>query len=113
MLNLLEDDDVAGMGWGSPAYLHQLIEAKKMAFEDRARYYADPAFAEVPVAELISRRYARERRPLLDPEYASRMLPGGDPAVLNRGDTVYLSVADEQGNMVSFIQSNFHGMVRE
>ena len=110
MLNLLEDDDLAGMGWGSPAYLHRLIEAKKLAFEDRARFYADPAFAEAPVAGLISKRYARERRRLIDPERASVTLPGGDPAVLNRGDTVYLSVADERGNMVSFIQSNFHGM---
>lgn len=110
MLNLLEDDDLRGMGWGSPAYLHRLIEAKKLAFEDRARYYADRAFAEVPVAELISRRYARERRRLIDPERASITVPCGDPAVLNRGDTVYLSVADEHGNMVSFIQSNFHGM---
>ena len=110
MLNLLEEDDLAGMGWGSPAYLHRLIEAKKLAFEDRARFYADPAFAEVPVAGLISRRYARDRRRLIDAERASVMLPGGDPAVLNRGDTVYLSVADERGNMVSFIQSNFHGM---
>ena len=110
MLNLLEDDDLAGMGWGSPAYLHRLVEAKKLAFEDRARHYADPAFAEAPVAGLISKRYARERRRLIDPERASRTLPGGDPAALNRGDTVYLSVADERGNMVSFIQSNFHGM---
>ena len=110
MLNLLEDDDLAGMGWGSPTYLHRLIEAKKLAFEDRARYYADPAFAEVPVAELISRRYARERRRLIDPGRASVTVPSGDPTVLNRGDTVYLSVADGHGNMVSLIQSNFHGM---
>ena len=110
MLNLLEEDDIGAMGWGSPAYLHRLIEAKKLAFEDRARFYADPAFAEVPVAELISRSYARERRRLLDPDRASQRLPGGNTEALSRGDTVYLTVADEQGNMVSLIQSNFRGM---
>ena len=98
------------MGWGSPAYLHRLIEAKKLAFEDRARFYADPAFAEIPVAELISRSYAHERRRLLDPDRASLGLPGGNTEALSRGDTVYLTVADEQGNMVSLIQSNFRGM---
>ena len=110
MLNILEEDDIRAMGWGSPAYLHRLIEAKKLAFEDRARFYADPEFAEVPVAELISRPYARERRRLFDPERASRSLPGGAAEALKRGDTVYLTVADEHGNMVSLIQSNFRGM---
>ena len=110
MLNLFEEDDIGAMGWGSPAYLHRLIEAKKLAFEDRARFYADPAFAEVPVAELISRSYAQERRRLLDPDCASLGLPGGNTGALSRGDTVYLTVADEQGNMVSLIQSNFRGM---
>ena len=110
MLNVLEEDDIRSMGWGSPTYLHRLIEAKKLAFEDRARYYADPAFAEVPVAELISKPYARERRRLFDPERASQSLPGGEAEALKRGDTVYLTVADELGNMVSLIQSNFRGM---
>ena len=110
MLNILEEDDIRAMGWGSPTYLHRLIEAKKLAFEDRARFYADPEFAEVPVAELISRPYARERRRLFDPERASRSLPGGEAEALKRGDTVYLTVADEHGNMVSLIQSNFRGM---
>ena len=110
MLNILEEDDLRAMGWGSPTYLHRLIEAKKLVFEDRARFYADPAFAQVPVAGLISKSYARERRQLINPDQASRMLPGGDAAVLSRGDTVYLTVADGSGNMVSLIQSNFHGM---
>ena len=110
MLNLLEDDDLRTFGWGSPAYLHRLIEAKKLAFEDRARFYADPAFAEVPVAELISKPYARRRRRLMDPDRASRTLPHGEPGVTKGGDTVYLTVADERGNMVSLIQSNFRGM---
>ena len=74
MLNILEEDDVGAMQWGSPAYLHRLTEAKKLAFEDRARYYADPAFGEVPVAELISKSYARSRRRLIDPDRASRRL---------------------------------------
>ena len=110
MLNLLEDDDLRTFGWGSPAYLHRLIEAKKLAFEDRARFYADPAFAEVPVAELISKPYARRRRRLMDPDRASRTLSHGEPGVTKGGDTVYLTVADERGNMVSLIQSNFRGM---
>ncbi len=110
MLNILEADDIGAMGWDSPGYLHRLVEAKKLAFEDRARFYADPAFSDVPVAELISKPYARERRRLLDPVYAAESLPGGDPGARGRGDTVYLTVADAQGNMVSLIQSNFQGM---
>ena len=110
MLNILEEDDVGAMQWGSPAYLHRLTEAKKLAFEDRARYYADPAFGEVPVAELISKSYARSRRRLIDPDRASRRLRGAETAVLRRGDTVYLTVADDSGNMVSLIQSNFRGL---
>ena len=110
MLNILEQDDIGALGWGSPAYLHRFIEAKKLAFEDRARFYADPAFAEIPVAGLISKPYARERRRLLDPERASQRLPGGDAEILRRGDTVYLTVADKRGNMVSLIQSNFRWM---
>ncbi len=110
MLNILEQDDLRAMGWGSAAYLHRMIEAKKLVFEDRARFYADPAFSEVPVARLISKFYARERRPLINPDRASRALPGGEAAVLSRGDTVYLTVADAHGNMVSLIQSNFRGM---
>jgi len=86
MLNILEQDDIGALGWGSPAYLHRFIEAKKLAFEDRARFYADPAFAEIPVAGLISKPYARERRRLFDPERASQRLPGGDAEVLRRGD---------------------------
>ncbi len=110
MLNILEAYDLASAGWGSPEYLHLLIEAKKLAFEDRAYYYADPAFADVPVAGLISKEYAHERRRLIDRSKASRELSYGDPAVLQQGDTVYLTVADQDGNMVSLIQSNYCGM---
>ena len=110
MLNVLESYDLKSLGWGSPQYLHLLIEAKKLAFEDRAHFYADPSFADVPVAELISKPYAEKRRALIDRDRASRELPFGEPASLNQGDTVYLTVADKAGNMLSLIQSNYRGM---
>ncbi len=110
MLNILEAYDLDALGRGSHEYLHLLIEAKKLAFEDRARYYADPAFVDVPVTRLISKEYALERRELIDPLKASRDVSYGDPASLQHGDTVYLTVADEDGNMVSLIQSNYRGM---
>ncbi len=108
MLNLLEPYDLVGMGFGSVDHLHHLIEAKKIAFEDRARFYADPAFADVPLDVLLSMEYANDRRKLLNPARASRTLPPGDP-VLRGGDTVYLTVAGPDGTMVSLIQSNFRG----
>ncbi len=110
MLNLLEPHDISAMGPGSPQYLHLLIEAKKLAFEDRARFYADPAFGDLPVEALISREYASERGSLIDPGSAARQVPHGDPAALRGGDTIYLTTADREGNMVSLIQSNFRGM---
>ncbi len=110
MLNILEAFDIGSMEWGSAEHLHLLVEAKKLAFEDRARFYADPDFADVPVSELISKAYADARRERLDPNHASLDLGHGDPGALARGDTVYLTVADEAGNMVSLIQSNFAGM---
>ncbi len=109
MLNILEGYDIASMGFGSADYLHVLAEAKKLAFEDRARYYADMDFADVPVERLISKDYAAERRKLIDMEQASKSLPAGD-AALENGDTIYLTVADSNGNMVSLIQSNYRGM---
>jgi gamma-glutamyltranspeptidase/glutathione hydrolase len=109
MLNILEGYDIASMGFGSADYLHVLTEAKKLAFEDRARYYADMDFADVPVERLISKDYAAERRGLIDMAQASRSLPAGDAAIEN-GDTIYLTVADRDGNMVSLIQSNYRGM---
>ncbi len=110
MLNVLETYDLASLGSGSAEYLHLLIEAKKLAFEDRAHYYADPAFVAVPVSGLISKGYARERRRLIDPLKASVELGYGDPSQLQKGDTVYLTVADDGGNMISLIQSNYSGM---
>ena len=109
ILNILEGFDIAAMGFGSAEYLHTLIEAKKLAYEDRAKYYADMEFVNVPVARLISKDYADERRKLISPMRASKALPAGD-AKLEDGDTVYLTVADKDGNMVSLIQSNYHGM---
>ena len=109
ILNILEGYDIASMGFGSAEYLHTLVEAKKLAFEDRAKFYADMDFVDVPVARLISKEYANERRALIDPDKASRTLPAGD-AKLENGDTIYLTVADADGNMVSLIQSNYRGM---
>ncbi|NNF40335.1 MAG: gamma-glutamyltransferase [Woeseiaceae bacterium] len=109
ILKLLEGFDIAAMGFASVDYLHVLVEAKKLAFEDRARFYADMDFAKVPVAKLISREYADERRKLISMERAARQVPAGD-ATLEEGDTVYLTVADAEGNMVSLIQSNYRGM---
>ena len=109
MLNLLEGYDLASLEWGSAEHLHLVIEAKKLAFEDRARYYADPDFAAVPVAELISKEYAALRRKGIDPLRAARAPSCGDPAQLRGGDTVYLTAADRHGTMVSLIQSNYLG----
>ncbi|MGD1841829.1 MAG: gamma-glutamyltransferase [Thermonemataceae bacterium] len=106
MLNILEKYDLKEMGLDSPEYLHLLIEAKKVAYEDRAKYYADPAFNQIPVQQLIAKSYADERRKLIT-ERAARSY---EPGILKEGDTIYLTVADEQGNMVSLIQSNFRGM---
>lgn len=109
MLNLLEEYDIGTMGFGSADYIHHLVEAKKIAFEDRARFYADPDFNRIPVQQLISKAYAKERRSLLDPKRAAAHFPAGNPA-LEQGDTIYLTTADKDGNMVSLIQSNYRGM---
>ncbi len=108
MLNILQQFDVRGMGFQSPQALHVQIEAKRLAYEDRARYYADPHFANIPVEWLNSMEYAKQRAKLirmdkvLEPVY-----PGQAPS---HGDTTYFSTADRDGMMVSMIQSNFRGM---
>jgi len=107
MLNLLEDFDLRSMGPASPDYWHLFLEAKKLAYADRACYYADPAFADVPTAELISKSYAAQRRRLIDRHTALTQVEAGDPR-LGHSDTVYLCVVDEQRNCVSLIQSNYH-----
>ncbi|HUF60959.1 MAG TPA: gamma-glutamyltransferase [Verrucomicrobiales bacterium] len=108
MLNILEGFDLRSAGFGSPDHLHWFIEAKKLAFADRARFYADPAFGRVPVQELISKEYAAGRRAQINPARAALTDEPGNPAI-DEGDTVYLSVADQDRNMVSLIQSNYRG----
>ncbi len=109
ILNILEGYDLRSMGFGSKEYIHYFVEAKKLAFEDRAKFYADPSFNDIPVKALISKKYAAERRQLIDPIRASKDYPPGDP-VLENGETIYMTVADKDRNMVSLIQSNYRGM---
>jgi gamma-glutamyltranspeptidase/glutathione hydrolase len=109
MLNLLEPWDLRGAGFGSRQHAHLFVEAKKLAFEDRARLYADPAFARVPVERLISKEYAAERSRLMNAERAALSHPPGLPHAVDEGDTIYLTVADSDRNMVSLIQSNYRG----
>ncbi|MEQ9443248.1 MAG: gamma-glutamyltransferase [Cyclobacteriaceae bacterium] len=107
MLNILEGYDLASMGFGSAEYIHHLVEAKKLAFEDRAKYYADPAFVQIPMEQLISKEYAQARSELIDPAQAGDEYPAGE---LEQGNTIYMTVADDEGNMISLIQSNYSGM---
>jgi gamma-glutamyltranspeptidase/glutathione hydrolase len=109
ILNVLEGYDLASMGFGSTDHLHYFLEAKKLAFEDRAHFYADPDFVDIPVERLISKEYASSRRALIDPLRAAREFQPGD-LISDDGDTIYLTTADENGMMVSLIQSNYQGM---
>lgn len=109
MLNILEAYDLKSMGFGSADYLHLFIEAKKLAFEDRARYYADPQFAKIPLQALLSKEYAAKRRGLIDLKKAALEYPV-DTRALDQSDTIYMTVADAAGNMVSLIQSNYRGL---
>ena len=115
MLNLLEAYDFSDIAFGSPEHIHLFVEAKKLAFADRARWYADPAFqpggaeaAAALVQRLLSKEYAATRRALIDPDTAAEAVDAGGP--LNQGDTIYLTTADKDGMMVSLIQSNYRGM---
>jgi gamma-glutamyltranspeptidase / glutathione hydrolase len=149
ILNVLEGFDLRRWGRNSPETLHTMIEAKKLAWADRAKFYADPEFAKAPVAQLISKEYATERRKLIDAMHAAKSVEPGQPSgsqasrltrptgfqpvaanepagrrfaeigksadlsgrnVLDHGDTIYLCTADDEGNMVSLIQSNYRGM---
>ena len=107
ILNILEQYDISNMGHNSAEYIHIFTEAKKLAYEDRAKYYADMNFADVPVKELISKEYALERNKLIDLKKASSTY---DTGIFENGDTIYMTVADKDGNMVSLIQSNYRGM---
>ncbi|MFZ0917464.1 MAG: gamma-glutamyltransferase family protein, partial [Candidatus Udaeobacter sp.] len=142
ILNILEGFDLRAMGRNSPETLHTMIEAKKIAWADRAKFYADPAFSKIPLAGLLSKKYAAERRKLIDPNHAAKKVEAGSPsgseasgftrprnltpvdspqagsllaemsvdAHLPKGDTIYMCTADDEGNMVSLIQSNYRGM---
>ena len=133
ILNILQGFDLRAMGRNSPETLHVMIEAKKIAWADRAKFYADPAFAKIPLAGLVSKKYAVERRKLIDPNRAAKTVEAGNPqngagapprrsaevsargragssSLIDDGDTIYLCTADEEGNMVSLIQSNYRGM---
>jgi gamma-glutamyltranspeptidase/glutathione hydrolase len=133
ILNILEGFDLLAMGRNSPETLHTMIEAKKIAWADRAKFYADPAFSKIPLAGLLSKKYAAERRKLLDPNHAAKNVEAGNPengagapprrsaeisargragsnSMIDDGDTIYMCTADDEGNMVSLIQSNYRGM---
>lgn len=108
MLNVLEGFDLQKLGPRSADYVHLFTEAKKLAFADRARFYADPAFQMPPVAELISKEYAARQRGRIDPARAAVGVAAGDPK-LQHGDTIYLTVVDKDRNCCSFIQSLYFG----
>ncbi len=118
ILNILEGFDFSRIAFGSVEHVHLFVEAKKLAFADRARWYADPDFfpaadgdraaAQDLVRRLLGKEYATERRRLIDPARAAKAVDAG--AVLNQGDTIYLTTADADGMMVSLIQSNYRGM---
>jgi len=108
MLNVLEQHNLKDMGWGSPQYTHLLIEAKKLAYADRARFYADTAFESVPIDPLASKAYAKSQNQRISLDRALVDVPHGDPKLVH-GDTVYLCVVDKDRNCCSLIQSNFHG----
>lgn len=109
LLNILENFDIASMGRESADYWHVLAEAKKLAFADRALYYADPAFVDVPIRQLLSKDYAKQRASLIDMQHAAQTDSPGDVAALNRSETTFLVAADASGMMVSLIQSNYTG----
>ena len=107
ILNILERFDIESMGFGTSDYIHLFTEAKKVVYEDRAKYYADTNFSDIPVEKLISKEYAKERSKLINLKKSSKSF---NPGNLENGDTIYLTVADSFGNMVSLIQSNYRGM---
>ena len=107
ILNILEGFDIQKMGFGSAEHIHHFVEAKKIAYADRAKYYADPDFNKIPTKYLISKNYAEKRRKEIDTLKASKSV---NPGKLENGDTIYLTTSDQEGNMVSLIQSNYRGM---
>ena len=109
ILNILEGFDLKSMGFQTVQTFHTMIEAKKLAWADRAKFYADMNFAKVPLKWLVSKQYAAERRKLIDPNKSAPSYDAGNPN-LEQGDTIYMCTADDEGNMVSLIQSNYRGM---
>jgi len=107
ILNMLENYDLKKMGLFSSEYIHLFTEVKKIAFADRAKYYADRNFSNIPVQELISKSYAKERAKKIRMDHVAQT---DEPGVLKGGDTIYLTAADQYGNMISLIQSNYRGM---
>lgn len=105
MLNIIEQYDFTNIPFGSAEHLHIVNEAKKLAYEDRATYFADMAFSKVPVAQLISKEYAKERKALIGNRAGTY-----HAGKISHGETVYLTVADKDGTMISLIQSNYRGM---
>ncbi len=108
MLNILERFDLRTLGRGNPDFWHLLVEAKKLAYEDRARFYADPAFVDIPIRGLLDKEYGARQAARIDMEHAARRLEPGNPR-LREGDTTLLVAADERGMMVALIQSNYTG----
>ena len=107
ILNILEQYDIKEMGLFSSEYVHHFVEAKKLAFADRAKYYADPKFNNIDISQLVSKEYAIDRAKLIS---SSEAMKSVDAGILKDGDTIYLTTADKYGNMVSLIQSNYRGM---
>ncbi len=110
MLSILKNVDLQQWPRGSAEVFHYMVEAKRLAFEDVARYYADPAFADIPLQQLLSDDYGRQRFALIDAAQASPAMAPGEVKLEGEGDTTYLTVADASGMMVSLIQSNYRGM---
>jgi gamma-glutamyltranspeptidase / glutathione hydrolase len=108
MLNMLKSFDLKEMGHNSAQYLHTLLEVKKIVYEDRARFYADPRFANLPIKTLLSEAYAKKRLKHFNTKRANRKVPYDD-SILEKGDTVYLTVVDKDRNAISLIQSNYFG----
>ena len=109
LLNILEGFDLSDMNFASAEYIHTFVEAKKIVYEDRAKYYADPKYSNISTDILITKEYAKERRNLINPNIAAKEFLPGD-IKLENDDTIYLTVADSEGNMVSLIQSNYGDM---
>ncbi|HFF2844278.1 TPA: gamma-glutamyltransferase family protein [Stenotrophomonas maltophilia] len=110
LASTLQKYDFSKIPFGSPEHVHLFVEAKKLAFADRARFYADMAFQPAPVQKLISKEYAARRRALISMDKALKEVQPGTPKQLEEGDTIYMTVADADGMMVSLIQSNYRGM---